>query len=171
MPSQGKSRFNLNGSKVGGGAPNTRLPPGKYRVRVEKQFTKPSEDGSRTKTEYFISEFTVVEVHAGGEAFTDKHGNEFPATKAGDYRSWANDMGYTGSAGTLNEYLCAVYGVDPSDAEAVNEADIDFDKLCEEALDPKNPMRGEEVEVSVSCKTTKKNNHFMNNRFSVAASG
>lgn len=162
-------RFGLNAAKVGGGVVSTKLPPGKYRVRLEKNFIKDSEDKKRSKTTYFISEFTVVKVLSGGDALTDKHGNEFPVTKEGDYRSWSNNMAHANAAGSLNEFLCAVDGTEPTDAEAIKAAKLDFAKLLDDAVDPKNPMRGAEVDVLVALKNTDSGNHFMSNKFSVAA--
>lgn len=160
------SRFKLNGAPVGGGkGPSTKLPTGRYLARLEKQFIKDSENKGQRK-EYFISEFTILEVYEGGVAETDKHGNEFPATKAGDYRSWSLDMSRTASMGNLNEYLAAVDGTDPRDPEALKEADIDFEKLLDEALDSKNPMRGAEVEITTGLKHGA--NDFMAYRFGVA---
>lgn len=163
------SRFGLNKAKVGGGSASTKLPPGKYRVRIEKSFIRESEDKKRAMTTYFISEFSVVEVLGGGEAFTDKHGNEFPATKVGDYRSWTNNMAHANAAGSLNEFLAAVDGTDPSSPEALKAAAIDFDALLEDAIDAKNPMLGAEVNVLVALKNTDGGHHFMNYRFSVTA--
>ena len=170
----GKYNFNLNDSsiKVGGGSPSTKLPPGHYRVRIEKAFLKPSEDKNRLKTQYFISEFVVVKKFAGGEQIIDKHGNLFPGTKEGDYRSWSCDLGYDSGAGALNAYLAAVDGVDPTDPEALRDAKIDFMELLDVALDAKNEMRGVEVDVTTSLKRTKpklgkpEGNDFMLYQFS-----
>lgn len=173
----GKYNFDLNTSKVGGGSPSTKLPPGKYRVRIEKAFLKPSEDRSRPKTQYFIAEFAVTKVFAGGEGVVDKHGNSFPTTKDGDYRSWSCDLGYDSGAGALNAYLAAVYGVDPTDSEALRDAKLDFMELLDTALDDKNEMRGTEVDVVTSLKTTKpkppktEGNHFMVYQFSPVNEG
>jgi hypothetical protein len=157
----------MNAGKIGGGASSTKLPPGKYVVRLEKNILKDSEDRKRAMTTYFISEFTVVKVLSGGEGFSDKHGNEFPATKEGDYRSWSNNMAHANSIGSLNEFLLAVDGIDPTDPEAVKGADRN--KLLDDAIDSKNPMRGAEVEVLVTLKNTDGGNHFMSHRFSVAS--
>lgn len=162
------SKFNLNSAKVGGGVASTKLPPGKYRVRLEKNFLKESEDRKRSMTTYFIAEFTVTKVLAGGEAVTDKHGNVFPATKEGDYRSWSNNMAHANAPGSLNEFLAAVDGTDPTNPEALKEAAIDFDKLLDDAVDSKNPMRGAEVEVLVALIDCDNGNHFMRNKFNVA---
>lgn len=160
------ARFRLNDAPVGGGkGPSTKLPTGRYRVRLEKQFVKDSENKGR-KTEYFIVEFTVLKVYEGGTAQTDKHGNDFPATKDGDYRSWSLDMSRTASAGNLNEFLAAVDGVDPRDPVALKEANLDFEKLLDIALDSKNEMRGAEVEVTTGLKHG--TNDFMAYRWSVA---
>jgi hypothetical protein len=163
------SRFNLNAAKVGGGAPNTKLSPGKYVVRLEKNFIKESEDRKRAMTTYFISEFTVTKVLGGGEAFADKHGNAFAAVKEGDYRSWSNNMAHANAAGSLNEFLCAVDGTDPKNPEAIKAAKLDFDALLDDAVDSKNPMRGVTVEVVVGLKTTEQGNHFLQHSFAVAA--
>lgn len=166
----GTSRFNLNKARVGGGkGPSTKLPTGRYRVRLEKNLVKPSEDGTRAKSDIFISEFTVVEVYEGGTGMKDKHGNEYPDTKAGDYRSWALNMGHANAPGNLNEFLAAVDGVDPTDPEALKEAALDFDELLEVALDTKNEMRGAEVDVTVGLKPTRQGNEFMAHKFSVAS--
>lgn len=162
------SRFQLNDSPVGGGrGPSTRLPTGRYRVRLEKSKVLDSVNAGRKKT-YFITEFTVLKVFEGGKAQTDKHGNQFPETKEGDFRSWSLDMSNTSSPGNLNEFLAAVDGTDPQDPEALKAAEIDFDSLLDTALDSKNEMRGAEVEVQVGLKGTKAGNDFMASRFSVA---
>jgi hypothetical protein len=145
------ARFKLNGKPVGGKGPSTKLPTGRYKVRLEKQFIKDSENNGR-RTEYFISEFTVLEVLEGGKGEKDKHGNEFPDTKKGDYRGWSLDMSRTAAAGNLNEFLAAVVGTDPKDPEALKEANIDFEELLDVALDSKNEMRGAEVEVQTGLK-------------------
>lgn len=159
------SRFSLNKAPVGGSNTSTKLPPGQYRVRIEKNFVKESQDRKRALTTYFISEFTVTAVNAGGEEVTDKHGNLFPATKVGDYRSWSNNMAHANAAGSLNEFLVAVDGTEPASPEA--EA-ADKDALLEDAIDPKNPMRGAEVDVMVILKLTEGGNHYPVYRFSVA---
>jgi hypothetical protein len=160
------SQFNLNKAQIGGSNTSTKLPPGQYRVRIEKNFIKESEDRKRALTTYFISEFTVVAVNSGGLEVIDKHGNLFPATKAGDYRSWSNNMAHANAAGSLNEFLVSVDGLDPKSSEA--EA-ADKDQLLEDAIDPKNPMRGAEVDVMVVLKLTEGKNHYPVYRFSVAA--
>ncbi len=162
------SKYNLNKARVGGGIANTKLPPGQYRVRIEKCFMKESEDRKRARTEYFISEFTVKKVEAGGEAFEDKHGNQYAAVKEGDYRSWSNNMAHANAPGSLNEFLCAVDGVDPKDPVAIKEANLDFDRLFDDALDSTNPMRGAEIDIRVVLKNTEGGNHFLQHNFSVA---
>lgn len=167
------SRFNLNKEKVGGGTPSTKLPPGEYTVRLEKQFLKDSENKQFKAGPYYISEFTVVKVHTGGAKTTDKHGNFYPDTKANDYRSWSNDMSHAQGPGSLNEFLCAVDGVDPKDRDAIDAANdgkgIDFDALYDDSVAAKNEMRGALVRVNVSLKKSGKDkqNEFMLNEFSV----
>jgi hypothetical protein len=163
-----KSRFGLNRATVGGGNMSTKLPPGKYRLRIEKCFVRESQDRKRAAATYFIAEVTVVQVMEGGETTTDKHETVFPAAKAGDHRSWSLNMAFVNSAGNLNEFLAAVDGTDPSDPKALEAAAIDFDALLEDAIDTKNPMRGAEVDVLVVLKLTDGNNNYLAHRFSVA---
>lgn len=162
------ARFNLNKEKVGGGAPSTKLPPGEYDVRIEKNFVKESENKKFRGGPYYVSEFTVTKVYSGGKAFTDRHNNFYPETKEGDYRSWSNDMAHAQGPGTLNEFLLSVDGVDARDPEAVKA--VDRDALCDDSLDPKNPMRGAPVHIIVSLKATgpNKENDFLLHQFAVA---
>ena len=158
-------KLKLDAAKIGGGG--SKLPEGKFRVKLEKVLEKDSKRFTTPGTKVVV-EFDVLKVYSKIPSVSWK--GETLDANPGDRRSWTIDMAKGDIAiGNATAFTAAACGIDPGDPAALKAAkdpngvlmsavDSDgyngwskaFAQLCE----PNNPGRGIELDVVVRKETT-----------------